>query len=71
MCRADLLRLLDGLLEDEERGRAFQGMPGIHLVLTVIFPACVWVAGKTAAAVRFQAVTAAATFFRSAPIAPP
>mmetsp|Transcript_16394 Transcript_16394/g.41667 ORF Transcript_16394/g.41667 Transcript_16394/m.41667 type:complete len:935 (-) Transcript_16394:275-3079(-) len=68
--RIDLLRLLDGLLEDAERGRAFQGMPGIHLVLTVIFPACVWVAGKTAAAVRFQAVTAAATFFRRRLVSP-
>lgn len=62
--RIDLLRLLDGLLEDAQRCHAFHGMPGVHLVLSVLLPACVWVAGKTAAAVRFQAITAAATFFR-------
>lgn len=67
----ELLRTLDALLEDGERGQALGGAASVRLLLAVLLPAAVWVAGKTAAAVRFQAVTAIATLFRSPPASSP
>uniref|UniRef100_A0A061S1R9 Heat repeat-containing protein 2 n=1 Tax=Tetraselmis sp. GSL018 TaxID=582737 RepID=A0A061S1R9_9CHLO len=62
--RIDLLQMVDGLLEDSERCHAFAGDAGVRLLRDVLLPSCVWSPGKTAAAIRFRAIAAAATFFR-------
>mmetsp|Transcript_16748 Transcript_16748/g.46804 ORF Transcript_16748/g.46804 Transcript_16748/m.46804 type:complete len:975 (+) Transcript_16748:187-3111(+) len=62
--RIEMLRMVDALLESEERGAAFGGEAGVPMLTGVLLPTCVWVAGKTAAAIRFHAITATATFFR-------
>ncbi|KAG2454165.1 hypothetical protein HYH02_001200 [Chlamydomonas schloesseri] len=59
--RLSLLELVDGLLEDPERGPAMSSGAGQALITDVLMPPLVWHAGKTAAAVRYAAVTALAT----------
>ncbi|KXZ49991.1 hypothetical protein GPECTOR_18g147 [Gonium pectorale] len=59
--RLALLQLLDGVLEDSERGPALAAGAGQALLTDVLLPPLVWQAGKTAAAVRYAAVTALAT----------
>ncbi|KAG2432604.1 hypothetical protein HXX76_008944 [Chlamydomonas incerta] len=59
--RLALLELVDGLLEDPERGPALASGAGLALITDALMPPLVWHAGKTAAAVRYAAVTALAT----------
>ncbi|GLC36173.1 HEAT repeat-containing protein 2 [Pleodorina starrii] len=59
--RLALLQLLDSVLEDPRRGPALAVGGGQALISEVLMPPLVWQAGKTAAAVRFAAVTALAT----------
>ncbi|GFR52527.1 hypothetical protein Agub_g15100 [Astrephomene gubernaculifera] len=59
--RLALLQLLDGVLEEPERGPALVEGSGQALLTQVLMPPLVWQAGKTAAAVRYAAMTALAT----------
>ena len=55
---------MDCLLEDSERGPALGGggeAGAVALLGSVLLPPLVWRAGKTAAAVRFAAITALST----------
>ncbi|GIL56593.1 hypothetical protein Vafri_11934 [Volvox africanus] len=59
--RLALLQLVDSVLEDAERGPALATGGGQAFITEVLMPPLVWQAGKTAAAVRYTAVTAMAT----------
>ncbi|KAK9808847.1 hypothetical protein WJX72_004932 [[Myrmecia] bisecta] len=59
-----LLRLVDELEEDESKAAALQGQPAVTLLTQLLVPTLVWRAGKSAAAVRFAAITAVATLLR-------
>lgn len=63
--RLALLRLVDELLEAEQSEEACRA-PGVALdvITQLLMPPLAWRAGKVAAAVRFQAVTALATLVR-------
>lgn len=68
--RLELLRLIDTLLEDGDRRRAFEGLLGEQLLYMVLLPACIWRVGKVAAAVRYSAVVALGTMLRHALLPP-
>lgn len=53
---------MDDLLENSSLSLAFGGENANQTMLMLLLPAVVWRAGKTAAAVRFAAVTALVTF---------
>lgn len=59
--RVTILRLVDSLLESDEQGAGLCGTWGMHVLSGVLLPALVWRAGKSAAAVRFDALTAVCT----------
>lgn len=56
-----MLRMLDELFDDPNRGPAFVGAARETVLYLLVAPA-VWRAGKTAAAVRYNAVMALSTF---------
>jgi len=56
-----MLRMLDELFDDSNRGPAFAGAARETVLYLLVAPA-VWRAGKTAAAVRYNAVMAFSTF---------
>lgn len=62
--RLALLHALDGLMEDPARRGACSGASAAPVLQRLLLPPLVWRAGKTAAAVRFAAVTALATLLR-------
>eukprot|EP00798_Chlamydomonas_sp_ICE-L_P021006 gene21006-27865_t len=64
--RLSALQLIDQLLEDQKRCSALGGVNSEALLASVLLPPMVWRAGKTAAAVRFAAVTALSTLMRRA-----
>ncbi|GLI65295.1 hypothetical protein VaNZ11_008788 [Volvox africanus] len=59
--RLALLQLVDSVLEDSQRGPALATGGGQAFITEVLMPPLVWQAGKTAAAVRYTAVTSMAT----------
>jgi len=59
--RLAMLRMLDELFEDSTRGPAFTRDARYTILHLLVAPA-VWRAGKTAAAVRYQAIIAFSTF---------
>ena len=62
--RLALLRVLDAVLEDAERGAAFSPVAGV-VVEKLVQESLVWKAGKTAAAVRYAAVVCLGTLLRN------
>ncbi|WIA11175.1 hypothetical protein OEZ85_011306 [Tetradesmus obliquus] len=68
--RLSLLRLLDSLMEQPGTAGAFSGSNAALVLAALLMPPLVWRAGKAAAAVRFSAITALATFL-TAQLAPP
>jgi len=63
--RIEVLRLVDDLMEGESSSEAMWAPGSAAAVLTrIVMPPLAWRAGKVAAAVRFQAVTALATMVR-------
>lgn len=62
-CRLSTLKLLDDLLEDVSLNSAFGSGCAQRTVGQLLLPGIVWRPGKTAASIRFSAVTALATFF--------
>eukprot|EP00878_Enallax_costatus_P023694 GHUV01025226.1.p1 GENE.GHUV01025226.1~~GHUV01025226.1.p1 ORF type:complete len:348 (+),score=153.00 GHUV01025226.1:1-1044(+) len=68
--RLNLLKLLDSLMEGTQTAAAFSGDNAGLVMAKVIMPPLVWRAGKAAAAVRFQAITALCTLI-SSNLAPP
>ncbi|WIA31178.1 hypothetical protein OEZ86_001183 [Tetradesmus obliquus] len=68
--RLSLLRLLDSLMEQPGTAAAFGGSNAALVLVALLMPPLVWRAGKAAAAVRFSAITALATFL-TAQLAPP
>ncbi|KAG1655968.1 hypothetical protein FOA52_009395 [Chlamydomonas sp. UWO 241] len=63
--RLGALQLLDQLLEDAVRRDALGGGAAGLVVTRLLLPPLVWRAGKSAAAVRFGAITALATALRN------
>ena len=61
--RTNVLQLIDQLLANKDTTRAFSGKAAQQLANEALLPALVWRAGKTAAAVRFAAITALSTLF--------
>eukprot|EP00775_Hariotina_reticulata_P004966 gene4966-5207_t len=68
--RLGLLKLLDDLLEDQQTAGAFGGSHAALTLQALLLPPLVWRAGKSAAAVRFAAITALATFMAAKLAAP-
>jgi dynein assembly factor 5, axonemal len=62
--RLSMLRLLDSLLENPTTSPALGGDNSLLTLADLLLPALVWRAGKTAAAVRFAAITTLATMLR-------
>ncbi|KAA6419548.1 MAG: hypothetical protein FRX49_10473 [Trebouxia sp. A1-2] len=59
--RIHLLQLLERMTANEDQAKALQGAAAQHLADQALLPALVWHAGKTAAAVRFAAISALST----------
>ncbi len=59
--RIHLLQLLERMIANDDQGQALQGAAAQHLVDQALLPALVWHAGKTAAAVRFAAISSLST----------
>ena len=58
-----LLQILEQMLANKDQAKAFEGTSAVQLAEQALLPALVWKAGKTAAAVRFAAITALSTLF--------
>eukprot|EP00892_Ulva_mutabilis_P000660 jgi/Ulvmu1/10595/UM065_0049.1 len=56
--RMELLRSIDGVLENDAQGYVFCQGHGYLVIETVILPPLIWRAGKSAAAVRYSALHA-------------
>ncbi|KAK3258504.1 hypothetical protein CYMTET_32454, partial [Cymbomonas tetramitiformis] len=67
--RLGLLKVVDQLFEDEERGSAFRSHSHDVVMQLLVAPA-VWRSGKTAAAVRYHAIRALGTFLERKLITP-
>lgn len=61
--RIHLLQLLERVLANEDQANAFGGAAAQQLAEEALLPAFVWRAGKTAAAVRFAAISALSALF--------
>ena len=61
--RIHLLQLLERVLANEDQANAFEGAAAQQLAEEALLPAFVWRAGKTAAAVRFAAISALSALF--------
>ncbi|QDZ21938.1 hypothetical protein HOP50_06g44790 [Chloropicon primus] len=61
--RLETLKLLDRLLEDQDRN-GFVAQHSKAFLAEVLLPPAVWQVGKTAASIRFHAIVAIGTFFR-------
>ena len=59
--RIHLLQLLEQMIANDDQAKALQGAAAQHLADQALLPALVWHAGKTAAAVRFAAISALST----------
>lgn len=68
--RLDLLRLVDALMEDDRSASALAGPASASVLSNVLLPPLPWRAGKSAAAVRFAAVTGLCTLLDKG-LAPP
>lgn len=59
--RIHLLQLLERMIANDNQAKALQGAAAQHLADQALLPALIWHAGKTAAAVRFAAISALST----------